>query len=192
MKKVKVTREEWKDIKGYEGLYQVSNLGRIKCLPKDVVSTKYGHVRHYPERIAKTFTRNGYPSVELSKNGESKKFTVHRLVANAFINNHENKSQVNHIDGNKLNNHVKNLEWVTARENINHAYQNNLRGDFHHGIAIEQYSKSGEFIRKYKSINQASKITGIDYSTIKKNCEGIFKQAGGYLWKYSNNRLDVK
>lgn len=183
--------EVWKDIEGYEGIYQISNQGRVKCLPKDVVSTKYGHVRHYPERIAKVYSRpKGYLYVELSKDGKAKKVSIHRLVAEHFIPNVEDKPQVNHIDGNKVNNKVDNLEWVTASENIKHAHNNSLRGEFHKGIAVEQYTMSGEFVRRFKSINKASKITGIDYSTIKKNCEGIFKQAGGYLWRYTEQRLD--
>ena len=99
--------EEWRDIKGYEGLYQVSNLGRV-----------YGIKR---QRFLNTvYDRNGYSSVKLTKNGIGKLLSLHRIVAINFIPNQENKPQVNHIDEDKTNNMVSNLEWTTAKENVNH------------------------------------------------------------------------
>lgn len=107
--------EVWKDIKAYEGLYQVSNLGRVRCL------------KGKSERILKQRKdRNGYIKIHLSKHGKRKYTTLHRLIAQAFIPNPENKPQVNHIDGTKHNNCLDNLEWVTQKENMQHAEINNL------------------------------------------------------------------
>jgi hypothetical protein len=111
--------EIWKDIKGYEGLYQVSNLGRVKTLKK-----KYSEgEKHRKIRL----DRNGYLTVSLSKNGKQNTMKVHRLVAIAFIVNSENKPFVNHLDGVKNNNIVDNLEWVTASENVKHAFRIGLK-----------------------------------------------------------------
>ena len=119
--------ELWKDIKNYEGIYQVSNLGRIKTLDK-YVNCLYEQKRLIKSREIKTFKNNsGYYIVSLYQNNKSKKFLVHRLVAEAFIPNLNNKKEVNHIDGNKENNCVENLEWVTAKGNILHATKNKLR-----------------------------------------------------------------
>ena len=115
--------EEWRDIEGYEGLYQVSNLGKIK-------SFHYG-----TSRINKIqLTKKGYAYTHLYKNGKSKRYFVHVLVAKAFIPNPKNKPQVNHIDANKSNNRVENLEWVTPEENMQHAYEKGLVkiGSEHH------------------------------------------------------------
>ena len=107
--------EIWKDIKEYEGLYQVSNLGRIKSLPRN------GTVQ-VVKILNPCKDTYGYLRIKLSKNNKAKKYQVHRLVAQAFIPNPENKPQVNHLDGNKLNNYYKNLEWCTNGENQIHSY----------------------------------------------------------------------
>ena len=112
----------WKPVKGYEGLYEVSDEGAVKSLPK-----KAGR-RNQPEKLSATFiNRIGYVCVNLYKDNHQKQVRVHRLVAEAFIPNPENLPCVNHIDGNKLNNHVYNLEWCTQSENAKHAFQTGLR-----------------------------------------------------------------
>ena len=103
----------WEDIKGYEGIYNINTKGDVKSVRNN--------------KILKQFTTKcGYKSVELNLNGKAKKFLIHRLVAETFITNSNNKPHVNHKDGNKSNNDVSNLEWVTRSENMHHAYDNNL------------------------------------------------------------------
>lgn len=106
--------EEWRDIDGYDGRYQVSNFARVKSFSQP------------PIRILRPHVWTGYLYVGLFKNGTSKKIAIHRLVAMAFIDNPESKTQVNHRDGNKLNNHVSNLEWCTVAENNQHAHDTGL------------------------------------------------------------------
>jgi hypothetical protein len=105
--------EQWLSVKGYDGLYQVSDLGRIKRTNGKVLSPKPGKL--------------GYKTVSLHMNGYAKKYLVHRLVAEAFIPNPEDKPYVNHIDGDKSNNEVSNLEWATPSENSKHSYRTHLR-----------------------------------------------------------------
>lgn len=108
--------EIWKDIQGYEGCYQISNLGRIKSL------------KNPKEKILKNNkTSRGYLEARLSSNGKIRHFSIHRLVAENFISNTNNLPEVNHIDGNKLNNNMENLEWITRSKNNLHAYRTKLR-----------------------------------------------------------------
>ena len=108
--------EIWKDIQGYEGLYQISNLGRVKSLERTCKAKTY--IRRVPEKIYKYALDNyGYPIVTLHKEGKRKTITIHKLVANAFIPNLNNYKTINHIDENKLNNRVENLEWCTVEYN---------------------------------------------------------------------------
>ena len=115
-------KEKWTDIKNYENCYQVSNLGNIRSLPRN------GTIKHI--RILKPYIDNhGYYIVTLSCKNIKKTYKIHRIVAETFINNPNNKTQINHIDGNKLNNNINNLEWCTILENNIHARENNLKPD---------------------------------------------------------------
>lgn len=118
--------ETWVDIKGYEGHYQVSNKGGVRSLDRTV---NIGKSKQFKKGIVLKITkkRGGYLGVCLRKNGKSKNFYVHRLVAINFIENKNNLPQVNHIDGNKLNNNVSNLEWSSSKDNVLHSYKNNLK-----------------------------------------------------------------
>ena len=117
--------EQWKDIKSYEGLYQVSNYGRVKSLPKKRITGTGFYIQK--ERIMSLQIKTKrYYGVGLTKDGAHKNFLVHRLVADAFIENPNNYEEVNHIDCNKLNNKVENLEWCTAEANLEHAFKNGL------------------------------------------------------------------
>lgn len=119
--------EEWRDIQGYEGLYQVSNLGRVKSLERKVKGG-WNNTRTVGERILKPCVNvEGYPKVSLCKEGAIRRFPIHRIVAQAFIPNPDGKPEINHIDGCKENNSVSNLEWVTRSENELHAWRTGLK-----------------------------------------------------------------
>ncbi|UGO48010.1 HNH endonuclease [Bacillus phage vB_BanS_MrDarsey] len=123
----------WKDLKGYEGLYQVSDTGELRSLDRRELCTRKDGQQFFRSRKGKTLVLSkdddGYLVTSISKDGNPKGIKIHRLVAEAFIPNPENKEQVNHIDGNKENNHVDNLEWSTNHENITHAVETKLRND---------------------------------------------------------------
>ena len=112
-------KEIWKDIYGYEGLYQVSNSGRVRSLNKLIDDYRGKEVRLIKGKVLKPFDRNGYYVISLTKNKQRHNYSVHRLVAQAFIKNIDNKPYINHLDYDKHNNCVDNLEWCTQKENIN-------------------------------------------------------------------------
>lgn len=158
--------EVWKDIKGCEGVYQVSSFGNIKTLERDL-PTPNGGVYTQKERVKAIHEVMGYMQVALSVNKKHACFKVHRLVAKAFIPNPENKPQVNHKDGNKLNNNVNNLEWVTCSENHSHAYNTGLRkphfGKYHQNSKLVLNTQTGIF---YESATDAMKcVSHIKRST---------------------------
>lgn len=191
-------KEIWKDIQGYEGLYQVSNLGRIKSLGRTI--KKIGpkgkiFYRDYPEKILKqTKNKKGYLTVILSKNNENKIVRVHRIVAKTFLNLKEKGKEVNHKDGNKENNCASNLEWITHQENMIHAYKNGLKKGAMTGRFGKKHNKSmqilqidtntNEIIGTFYGCNEIERKTGIDRSSINKCCNKKRKTAGGYIWKY--------
>lgn len=118
--------EIWKAIKEYNNYYEVSNFGNVRSLDR-IAKTKAGVIKPTKGKVLRlTLKNNGYKTVMLCVNDKRKRFHVHRLVAQAFIPNPENKSEVNHKDGNKANNNVANLEWNTKSENMQHAVLNNL------------------------------------------------------------------
>lgn len=126
-RKKRIKCEIWKDIPDYEGIYQISNKGRIKSIPHVIKANKDGGIRTTEEHMKNTYIGwHGYVWVALCKNGKSKTHSVHRLVALTFIENPNKLPAVNHIDGNKENNSVENLEWCTNHENQMHASKNGL------------------------------------------------------------------
>ena len=166
--------EVWKDVSGYEGLYQVSNKGRVKSL-------KFGK-----ERIMKPCNNGrGYLFILLCKNGNRKKNKVHRLVAKAFLSNLDNLPEVNHKDENKTNNCVENLEWCDSKYNINYGSHNQRSGE-KRSKPVFQYSKDGEFVRKWKSTKDVERNLGYAHTNISSCCLGKRKSAYGFIWKYKN------
>lgn len=175
--------EIWKDIKGYEGLYQVSNFGNVKRLEGKIYSYITNKYETRKEHMIKTRVNNrGYKITTLSKNSKVKSFAIHRLIAQAFLPNPNNFECVNHLDGNKLNNKIDNLEWCTTQQNIQHAYKNNLMTN---NKKIDQYSLDNKFIKIFNSANEASRETGIAQPNITMCALGKKKTAGGYIWKHN-------
>ena len=172
--------EIWKDIKGYEGRYMISNLGNVKSL-------KYFH--HNKEALLVGGIKHGYRQVILVKDYKNKYKNVHRLVAEAFIPNPLKKPQINHIDGNKLNNNVDNLEWCTQKEDQIHAYKNGLQKPIPtennpYSKRVNQYDMNYKFIRKYNAVREAARINELNPRDISKCCNGKRKQVGGYIWRF--------
>lgn len=180
-------KQVWKTINGYEGLYQVNNLGQIKSL-------NFG--RTGKQGLLKTtINKHGYECVHLSKNKGDQILFVHVLVAKAFIDNPNPsiKTQVNHIDGNKLNNHLDNLEWVSPKENTNHAIKNGLRERMpirnpkgksnKFSKTIGQYSKQGDLIKVWFCISDAARFYRCNPCSIVNCAKGRKKSANGYVWK---------
>ena len=174
-------QEEWRDIKDFEGLYQISNLGRVKSVARIVKrGTNYKPVA---ERLLKFGGKErGSYFVILSKDGHTCIRYVHRLVAQAFLPNPNNLPVVNHKDENPLNDVVTNLEWCTWS-------YNNSYNDLRKRAAeckrkpILQYSKDGEFIREWSHAREASEALGISKRAIYECCAGRSKTSGGFIWK---------
>lgn len=178
-------KEIWKDIKGYEGLYQISNYGRVKSLPKKALR-RYGTYRNVKERILKTskaYEGWDYSNVVIRKDGIPKTKPVHRLVAEHFIPNPNNYDQINHKDENKLNNRVDNLEWCSQQYNSNYGTVKK-RISNKRKKPVLQFSLDGKFIAEYDSLKQLKEATGFDSGLVSCVCRGIYKQCYGYKFKY--------
>ena len=179
-------KEIWKDIVGYEGLYAVSNKGRVKSLGNDKSRREKILILHKD--------KTGYLQVHLCRNGKPKWYTVHRLVLMTFAPCDNMKSlQVNHIDEDKTNNHLSNLEWCTCEENINHgtrtlrAAEKMTNGKT--SIAIAQLTKEGKFVKAWKSSHDAERECGFNPGAIIQCCKNKFHREGnniykGYKWQY--------
>lgn len=166
--------EIWKDITGYKGLYQVSNFGRVRSLPKKN--------RYYTKIIRQEIDWKGYVRVQLIKDNKEKWFKVHRLVAEAFIPNPNNYPQVNHKDENKLNNCVDNLEWCDCTYNNNYGTRNK-QVSYKLSKPVIQYDIEGNFIREFNSISEVQN-NGFNPTAISQCCKGKIKTSGGYKWDY--------
>ena len=187
--------EEWKDIKGYEGIYQVSNLGRIKSLPRKISNGTGFYVSK--EKILKGHANaKGYIQVELRRNLKRRLILIHRIVAEHFIDNVYNKPQVNHIDGNKKNNKVYNLEWCTNGENQIHAYKNVLNKRSESAGRPKRKVcqidlKTGEIIKIFNSIADVKTYFNKNKVNISEVCNGRRKSCLGFGWKYFEERTGV-
>jgi hypothetical protein len=163
--------EVWKDIKGYEGHYQISNLGRVKSLSR-AVKSRVGVFGTKKEIILKPFKNgDGYLKYKLCINGKEKSVISHRLVANEFLENPLNKPQVNHKNGIKDDNRVDNLEWVTSSENVIHSLANNLKipqKGSEHGMSklTEKEVLEIRAIGRTKTLKEVGKIYNVDMSLV--------------------------
>lgn len=176
-------KEEWKDVKGYEGIYEISNLGNVKSFYSGKI-------------ISQKKNNRGYMVVDLYKNRQRKSFLVHRIVAISFLNKDKLCNDVNHIDENKENNCVENLEWCTHKENVNKWCKNNTekvgRKQFKStekyrklDMNISMFNKDGSFIKTYTRASDIKKELNKDISCIIQCCDGKRKSAYGYKWKFA-------
>ena len=169
-------KEEWKDIKGYEGLYQVSNKGRVKSIRNNII-------------LKPIISDKGYYRVDLSKNNNKDRIRVHRLVAQAFIPNPNNYPQVNHKDENKSNNRVDNLEWCTDKYNHDYGTRNERAtkhlADFN-SISVVQLDNNHKLIKVWKSASSVN-IQGIEHQHISECCSGKIITYKNYYWLYKKD-----
>lgn len=171
------TSVQWKDIKGYEGLYQISNTGVVAANSKTVMRGFQG-AQHMKSKVLKPQTKaekSPYQRIQLhDKNGNVKHYYVHRLVAEAFLPNPDNLPEVNHKDKNPRNNHVDNLEWCTRQYNA----------EYSKAKRVIQFLESGT-TKEWKSAAEAARETGVTYANIFHVLSGKRSTAGGYRWAYA-------
>jgi len=192
--------EIWKWIDGYEDMYQISNLGRVRSVDRFVYcEVSPNKLQHIFGKVLKIRTdKKGYSVVYLSKDGKQKVGKIHRLVANAFIPNPLNLPQVNHIDGSKSNNHVENLEWCTNSYNQKHAWEHGLQPSYEESNGRGRPAQpvamldlmSGDTLREFNTLASAGRETGINQYNIRSVCMGFRNHAGGYGWKFINKGDD--
>lgn len=170
-------KEEWKDISNFEGLYQVSNLGRVRSLPKS------GSGGHNGIILSQSNDKDGYLLVYLYANREKIACRVHRLAALSFLPNPNNLPQVNHKDGNKENNCFTNLEWCNSSYNNSYGIGSVNRANSK-SIPILQLDMSGNIVREWESAKKVESALGFNHSNITNCCKGRYKSIYGYKWRY--------
>jgi len=182
-------KEIWKDIVGYEGLYQISNLG-------NVMSLNY-RKRGYSQILVPKKNNRGYLWVELKSNGKRKCMTIHRLVANAFLDNSSALPLINHKDENPINNRVDNLEWCDNSYNVLYSLKRHerkaralrngkiVRKPTKYKQKVIQLTKSGDFVRDWESIQAIHGELGYNNTSITECCKRIRKTAYGYKWRFA-------
>ena len=161
-----IEKEEFRDIPGYEGLYEVSNLGRVRRDGRILKPSK---------------NKKGYLLVSLFKNGIERKAYIHRLVAQSFLPNPSNFPCINHKDENKTNNIIDNLEWCDSKYNANYGTRNEKVSK-----PVLQYDLLGNFIREWPSIMKVERELGIYQGSISMCCLDYRKSAGGFVWRFKN------
>ena len=187
-------KEVWKDVKGYEGLYQVSNMGRVKAL---------NYHREHREKILTSSIKKGYYTIGLCKNGKQRTYFIHRLVAIAFVEGYEEELVVNHIDGDKLNNQYTNLEWCTISENTKHAFDKDLGGFKNTQVKASKLGaekrkmkisvyKDGIYINTYESKQDCAKALNVNEKTIYNWLHKITKNTKGYTLVLKEGDADAQ
>ena len=186
IKSVSLEGEIWKDVVGYEGLYRVSNLGRVSSYNRTIIINsdyfKYKWERTYKAKIMKqSKDKGGYLIVSLYDNeSKCKNFKVHRIVASAFIPNDDNLPQIDHIDCNRMNNKISNLKWCTCKENHANPSTQIKRSD-----SVLQINNNNEIVCEFASPKDASKKLGVSHKGILDCCRGISDTYNGFKWLYS-------
>ena len=169
--------ERWKPVVGYEGLYEVSNFGRVRSL---------NYHRSGKQKILKPLVQTkGYLGFTLYKNGCRKQHKLHRIVAEAFIPNTDNLPQINHKDEDKTNNRVDNLEWCDNKYNCNYGNRTE-RSAVSHCRKINQYKLNGQYIKTWSSMKDIQLELGFYNSRISECCHNKCKSAYGFIWRYAS------
>ncbi len=179
-------KEKWKDIRGYEGLYKISNLGRVKSLWPCRRGSKPRILKNLKQKV-------GYSGIELCKNKKHTRFNIHRLVGIAFIKNPLNKPQVNHINGVKTDNRVENLDWCTRSENEYHSYRalgkkaglSNKFGKLHPASRpVIQLDKENNYVAEFECAADAARKCGFSEEGIRLVCMKKTNSSGGFRWVF--------
>ena len=180
--------EIWKNVKGYEGIYEISNMGRLKS--HYTVGRKSHGDKSFEKIIKPAKCTNGYLEYHLCKKGKRKVVLAHRLVAEHFIDNPNNLPQVNHIDEDITNNCVENLEWVTPKQNANHGTRNERCANAQK-IKVVQLDLEGNFIRLWNGFKDIERELNVGCENIIRVCKGKYKTSCGYIWKYYDDYLNM-
>jgi len=177
-------KEIWKPINQYEGLYEVSNLGNVRSLDK-IAFTKAGWKRAYKGRMIKPKKHNGgYSTIILHRDGKTQTRTIHRLVAEAFLPNPNNYPEVNHIDENKTNNAVSNLEWCTRIQNQHHGTAIE-RSNLKQRIPFYQIDHEGHIVKRWDGFKVLQRDGQFQRCEVSKCCRGLRDTYKGYRWEYA-------
>lgn len=185
--------EIWKPIIDFEGIYEISNLGRCRSLDR-YINRKNGSKQFIKGRILTPVKcTNGYLEYQINKDGKRYCKMAHRLVAEAFIPNPENKPEVNHKDEDIINNKVDNLEWMTSKENANYGTRNErCKANNKTYKKVVQLTLDGEYIATYDYAIDGAKAVGLKGSeTITRCCKGKAKHSKGFKWMYEEDYLDM-
>lgn len=180
--------EIWKDVVGFEDYYQVSNLGNVRSKDREV-NTWHGVILKRGRILKQSIGKNGYYSVCFQVQNKKKSYSVHRMVAQAFIPNLDNMPYINHKDENKLNNNIENLEWCTAKYIINYGTckerRNQTKRETSNLFKVTmQYNLDGTFVKEWKSTKEIERELGFSNQGVSACCRGIRKSFNGFIWKY--------
>lgn len=176
-------QEIWKDVEEFNGVYKISNLGRLKSISRTVKHPK-GSCVLKEKFLSQVINKKGYIEFQITYNGKHYSRKAHRLVADAFISNPLSLPQVNHINGDKTDNRVENLEWCNNSKNQRHAVRIGLRKT----MTVLQFDLSGNLINEWKSASDAERVLGIRHNHILEACNGKRKTHKGFIWKFKEGK----